>query len=313
MSSAITFRHLRYFIATAETGKFQLAAEKTNMTASAVADAVKHLEKLLGIKLFERHSKGVSLTYDGHRFLNNSNSIIKLLDDSIFAFQNETLNVEGNITLGASVSMMGYFLPKPLGEFEKVYPKVRIEVIENSRERLEQQLLDGQIDLAFVITSNVSLSENENIEVATLLRSKRTLWCAENHRLADIEKVQMNEIADEKYMLLVSDESEVNTHLIWDHFSLKPNIRARSTSVEAVRGFVASERGVTILSDLLYRPWSLDGTRILSKTIEGAIPTMNLGIIWNRNRQLSSAEEHLIEFFKRNSKNRDYSPNYRKE
>lgn len=102
MSSAITFRHLRYFIATAEAGQFQLAAEKTNMSASAVADAVKQLEALLGVKLFDRHRKGVTLTYDGHRFLHNSGSIIKLLDDSIFAFQNETQHVEGDVIANCS-------------------------------------------------------------------------------------------------------------------------------------------------------------------------------------------------------------------
>lgn len=311
MSSAITFRHLRYFIATAETGKFQLAAEKTNMSASAVADAVKHLEELLGVKLFERHRKGVTLTYHGNRFLNNSSSIIRLLDDSIFAFQNETLNVEGKITLGASVSVAGYFLSKSLGEFEKVYPNVQIELIEDSRELLEQHLLDGKIDLAFVISSNVSISEQ--IELETLFRSKRTLWCSENHKFADMEKIRMQDIAKEKYMMLASDECEENINLIWDQFALKPDIRVRSMSVEAVRGFVAAERGVTILSDLFYRPWSLDGTRVVSKQIEEPIPTMDLGIVWKRNKQLSSAEENFIEFFKRDSKSRDYSPYYRKE
>lgn len=311
MSSAITFRHLRYFIATAETGKFQLAAEKTNMSASAVADAVKHLEDILGISLFDRHSKGVTLTYDGHRFLNNSSSIIKILDDSIFALQNETFNVEGKIVLGASVSVMGYFLPKPLGEFEKIYPNIQIEIIENSRKSLEKNLLDGEIDLAFVITSNVNTSEH--IEAETLFRSKRTLWCSENHRFAELEKISITEITKEKYIMLDSDESEANTNLIWKRFSLKPNVRAKLTSVEAVRGFIAGERGISILSDLLYRPWSLDGTRIISKAIEEPIPTMNLGIIWSRDRQLSAAEKSFIEFFKRNSKSRDYSPSYRKE
>ena len=307
MNSAITFRHLRYFIATAETGKFQLAAEKTNMSASAVADAVKHLEELLGIQLFNRHSKGVTLTYDGHRFLNNSSSIIKLLDDSIFAFQNETVNVEGKIVLGASISVMGYFLPKPLGEFEKVYPNVQIDLIENSRVELEHQLVDGEIDLAFVITSNVSISEK--IEIETLFRSNRTLWCSENHRFASMESIPMKEISKEKYIMLDIDESEANTHKIWNRFSLKPNVRAKLSSVEAVRGFIANEGGVAVLSDLLYRPWSLDGIRIISKTIQEPIPTMNLGIVWNRNRQLSEAEQHFIDFLKNNSKIRDYSPN----
>ena len=300
MNSAITLRHLRYFIATAETGKFQLAAEKVNMSASAVADAVKHLESLLGAQLFDRHTKGVTLTYDGHRFLNNSSSIIKLLDDSIFAFQNETMNVEGRIVLGASVAVMGYFLPKPLAEFEKVYPNIEIKLIEDSRELTEKRLVENVLDLAFIITSNVSISEE--VEVETLFRSSRKLWCSENHRFANFDKVPMNEIAQEKYIMLDIDESVTNSNLIWNRFSLKPNTIIKSNSVEAVRGFVAGERGVTILSDLLYRTWSLDGNRILSKEIEEPIPTMNLGIIWNKKRELTKVEKLFIDFFKNNSK-----------
>ena len=69
MSNPITFRHLRYFIATAETGKIQLAAEKVHMSPSAVADAIKNLEEILETQLFDRHRTGMKLTYDGHRFL----------------------------------------------------------------------------------------------------------------------------------------------------------------------------------------------------------------------------------------------------
>ncbi len=51
MSNPITFRHLRYFIATAETGKIQLAAEKVHISPSAVADAIKNLEEILETQL----------------------------------------------------------------------------------------------------------------------------------------------------------------------------------------------------------------------------------------------------------------------
>ena len=62
MNNSLTLRHLRYFIATAETGKIQLAAEKVHMSPSAVADAIKNLESILGIDLFDRHRYGVILT-----------------------------------------------------------------------------------------------------------------------------------------------------------------------------------------------------------------------------------------------------------
>ncbi len=294
MSNPITFRHLRYFIATAETGKIQLAAEKVHMSPSAVADAIKNLEEILETQLFDRHRTGMKLTYDGHRFLDNAQSILGLLNDSIFAFQNETVSVEGEITIGASVSVMGYFLPVRLSRFEKIYPKIKLTLVENTRRNLEQLLLDGQIDIAFMITSNISNSDG--VVVKTMFRSERTLWCAESHRFAAMERVSMAEIAKEKYIMLITDEAQKNIGQIWSRYRLKPNIWVKTQSVEAVRSFIAREQGVAILSDLLYRPWSLDGTRLSSRPIVEPVPTMNLGIVWLNSKRQSKAEKLFTDF-----------------
>jgi len=299
MNSSLNLRHLRYFIAAAETKKIQLAAEKGHMSPSAVADAIKSLEGILGTTLFERHRSGVSLTYDGYRFLDSAHRILNMVDDSIFVFQNQKKNIEGRFILGASVSVVGYFLPIPLGQFEKIYPKVQVNIVENSRDGLERQLRAEEIDIAFMITSNIKVSEG--LEVAILFRSERTLWCAESHRFAKMDKVPLAEIAKESYIMLISDEAEANTNQFWKRFALKPNVRIKTQSVEAVRGFIARERGVAILSNLLYRPWSLDGTRILSKQIEEPIPSMNLGVVWKSNKRLSLIQQQFIDFLKQDS------------
>lgn len=300
MGNPVTLRHLRYFVATADTGKIQLAAEKVHMSPSAVADAIKNLEEILGTELFNRHRTGVELTFDGYRFLDSAKSILRQLNDSIFSFQNEATNIEGEFAIGASFSVMGYYLPIPLSRFEKVYPNLKVGLIERTRKDLEQLLLANQIDIAFMITSNISISQG--VEVKTLFRSERTLWCSERHRFAEMSQVSMAEIAKEKYIMLVTDEAEENIDQIWRRYGRKPNIWVKTQSVEAVRGFISREQGVAILSDLLFRPWSLDGTRIISKPIEEPIPTMNLGIVWKSGNNQSRGEKLFIEFLIRDAK-----------
>lgn len=301
--SQVTLRHLRYFIATAECGKIQDAAEKVYMSPSAVANAIKNLEEILGVKLFERHRTGVHLTYDGHRFLDDARSILRLLNDSIFEFQNKTTHVEGELVLGASVAVIGYFLSVPLSQFERIYPNVKIRLVENARSDLERQLRSGEIDIAFIITSNISASKG--LEIHTLFRSERTVWCAEGHRFSSITKVSLEDIEKERYIMLSLDEAETNISQIWRRYGRKPNTWLKTQSVEAVRSFIAREQGVTILSNLLYRPWSLDGTRIISKPIVEPVPTMNLGIVWRRDRDPTPQSQCFIEFMKRalNEKN----------
>lgn len=309
MASPITFKHLRYFIATAENGQIQIAAEKVHMSPSAVADAIKNLEEILGVKLFNRHRNGVELTHDGHRFLDNARSIIRQLNDSVFAFQNETTAVKGDLTLGASVSVLSYFLPIPLSQFEKIYPHINVQLVEESRNELERQLRAREIDIAFIITSNVS--PIQNVEVRTLFRSERTLWCAEGHRFASMTRVPLAEIEKEKYIMLTLDEAEENITQVWRRYGRKANIRLKTQSVEGVRSFIAREQGVTILSDLLYRPWSLDGTRIVSKPVEEPVPTMNLGILWNSDDSLTLPMQHFINFLKKELREKTLSTDFR--
>lgn len=297
MANPITFRQLCYFIATAECGKIQVAAEKVHMSPSAVASAIKDLEDILGIKLFERHRTGVCLTYDGHLFLDKARSIVRLLDDSIFEFRNETVRVSGELVLGVSVSVLGYFLSVPLSRFERIYPNVTIQIVEDTRKKLERKLHTRKIDIAFIITSNISITEG--VEAHTLFRSERTVWCTESHRFASMPKVPLEKIEQEKYIMLSLDEAEQNIIQIWRRYGRKPNIRLKTRSVEAVRSFIAQEHGVTILSHLLYRPWSLDGTRIISRPIKEPVPTMNLGIIW-RDDAVPKLQAHcFVDFLKR--------------
>lgn len=309
MSNPVTLRQLRYFVATAETGKIQLAAQNVHMSPSAVADAIKSLEEMLGTELFNRHRNGVELTFDGYRFLDSAKSILGQLNDAIFSFQNETLNVEGEFVVGASFSVMGYYLPIPLSQFEKVYPNLKIGLTEHTRKDLEHLLLADKIDIAFMITSNIAITQG--VEAKTLFRSKRTLWCSERHRFAGMNQVSMAEIAREKYIMLVADEAEENIDQIWRRYGRKPNIWVKTQSVEAVRSFIAREQGVAILSDLLFRPWSLDGTRIISKPIEEPIPTMNLGIVWKSANKQSKGEELFIKFLTRDAKQHHQQSDFR--
>jgi len=66
--------------------------------------------------------------------------------------------------------------------------------------------------------------------------------------------------------------------------------------VEAVRSMVATGMGITILSDMVYRPWSLEGHRIDLKTLDDDVHTMDVGLAWNSKTRLSPAARAFCEF-----------------
>ena len=85
-------------------------------------------------------------------------------------------------------------------------------------------------------------------------------------------KASFEEIAQEDYIMLTVDEAAHTTMKYWSLTSFQPQVRLRTSSVEAVRSMVANGQGVTMLSDMVYRPWSLEGKRIGTITTDKEIP-----------------------------------------
>jgi DNA-binding transcriptional LysR family regulator len=94
--------------------------------------------------------------------------------------------------------------------------------------------------------------------------------------------------------MLTVDETEENTGKLLAAFSARPNVAFRTRSVEAVRSLVATGAGIALLPDLVYRPWSLEGDRIESRDIAGALPVVQVGMVWRRGSKLTQAARDFI-------------------
>src|SRR5260370_21183430 len=80
--ASVTFRQIRYFVAVAETGKIGTAAAMVGISPSAVTEAIGELTAVSGMKLFERHPRGLTLTYEGHRLLAHCRNILSAVDSA---------------------------------------------------------------------------------------------------------------------------------------------------------------------------------------------------------------------------------------
>jgi molybdate transport repressor ModE-like protein len=83
---AFTFRQLQYFVAVAEQGSVTRAAQNLSISQSSVTEAIKELEGDLGVELFERHPRGLSITHNGHQFLRHATKILATVSDARHVF-----------------------------------------------------------------------------------------------------------------------------------------------------------------------------------------------------------------------------------
>jgi len=291
---SLTIRQIRYFIAAAETGKISEAAAAVNVSPSSVTEAVKELEVRFGTPLLLRQRNGVRLTYEGYRFLQHAKKILSAVADASFALSKQETNFSGRLDLAATITVFGYFLPHLLSRFRKTFTNLDVRLYEHTRKVIEKKVDRGQIDLGVVLTSNITGSPT--MDALTLLRSQRRLWIKTDHDFADHDVVTLAEIAEEPYIQLMIDEAANTTRNYWSSYGLKPRIIFNTESVEGARSMIANGEGVTILSDMVYRPWSLEGERIETKAIREAVPTMDTGLIWNNTRPLSKPAQAFIDF-----------------
>lgn len=291
---ALTFRQVRHFIATAETGKVSAAAATLNVTQSAITASIKLLEADLGKKLFDRHSNGVTRTFDGQLFLQRARAIEACVADAVRSPHRWGRQVDGTVDVAVSYTVAGYFMPSLLSRFWRAFPSITVRLHENERDAIEFGLVNGRVDVAVMLVSN--LHDRGAIRSRLLLRSPRRMWAPAGHPLLQKERVRLADLAAEPYLMLTVDEAERSAMRYWRPTPHVPNVIFRTMSMEAVRSMVAAGMGITILSDMVYRPWSLEGHRIDLKTLDDDIHTMDVGLAWKSDADLSPAAQAFCEF-----------------
>lgn len=289
-----TLRQLHYFVTAAQAGQISMAATQAHISQSAMTTAIGELERQLGAALFERNKTGITLTYEGHAFLQQAQAVLDTASEAArFPFHRST-QVAGRLEIAASYTVLGYFLLPAIARFRQLFPLVDLVPLELTREAIEAQLADGRIEIAVALLSN--LTRPERLHTHVLTRSRRQLWVGAHHPLAERGTATLAEAAHYPYVLPTMDDAESNALQFWQAAGLMPASLLRTSSMEALREMVGLGLGLTILSDMVFRPWSLEGRRIHALPVDARVPVMEVGLAWHPDRTLSPAAAAFKEF-----------------
>jgi DNA-binding transcriptional LysR family regulator len=288
-----SLRHFRIFVATAETGQVSKAAAILFTSQPVITEAIKALESEIGVKLFERHAKGVSLTTEGMIFLRHARSVLTAATEAMHAPHEMRHDMTGVLKLACTHTVAGYYLPPLLARFRRKFAGIKVELVELTRTEIETCLLNGEIEVALCLTS--PLEHLDQIDTDVLTRSKRRLWLPAAHPLLELRRVTLKDVEPEPYILLTLDDAEQTTMRYWHAAGLNPNVIFRTTSMEAIRNLVADNLGITILSDMVYRSWSLDNNRLEALTLADAVPSMDIGLAWKRDTELGRCARAFVD------------------
>jgi DNA-binding transcriptional LysR family regulator len=294
----VTLRQFRYFIAVAEGGSVASASRMLNIAQSALTKSLAELEAELGSHLFERSSKGMSLTPQGHRFLVSARKVIASVADALRLHGGGAAPVlSGVLAVGVTSLVAGYYLSELFSRFRRNCPAVEVFVTEDAPRFLEHLLINGELDVAIMVCNALSEPQAE-----TLTRSQNRVWLPSNHELTGKDEITLAECAACDQIVLEADRIDELMAGVWLRHQVKRRTILRTSSLEAVRSLVGAGVGIAVLPDFLYRPWTLDAEHVEVRRLRDEVPTIDVGLVWRRGSGLKPSATEFIELAREQSR-----------
>ena len=197
----IELRQLRYLIAAAEAGSFSRAARGMNIKQATLSRHIIDVEKRLGMTLFDRRTRGATLTPNGKIYLHTAQRIVKEFEE-LNAWVRATQNGHaGRLAIGFYTSCSAGNLRATLSEFDERHPEVKLRAFERDRDMLLAGIENGLLDVAIMIgeASYAGLTSRP-------LWSERILVAMpESHPLTERERIYWTDLTGERFLLTERD------------------------------------------------------------------------------------------------------------
>lgn len=268
-------RQLRAFVAIAESGTFTAGAQRVHVTQAAISMQIRQLENELGAKLFIRAPRRVMLTEAGEQLLLRARQILREHDAAVDEIAELAGAERGRLRVGSASAMVATdVLPLLLNEVRTQHPRSEITVASGTSEALVQQILGGELDIAFV-----SLPvEARGINTERLSQDQLVAIGSPRHRLAKQRTVSAYTLAGEK---LILGERGGNTRRLIDQFFAQAgvtlHVAMELSRQAAIRRMVEEDMGVGIVPLHTVRD-EVEKGRLVRWWIEGAHINWELGI-----------------------------------
>lgn len=249
-------RNLVTFLEVAETKNFTRAAEKLGYSQSAVTVQIKQLESELGVMLFDRIGKVVSLTEYGQAFIEYASDAVAAMGRAV-SFNDATDQRSGVIRFGVVGTILSAILIEVIREFKKMYPNVMISVTEGSSAELEKKIRRCELDIAYFLDYKTPSTDWVRIR-----EEKEDIIFVTHPTNPIIEKgeVTFSELSDERFILMPKGEnyrSLFDKELVEHSLNIKPSIELENSDM--IIHLLMNEPYVSVLPEFSVRKYIKTG------------------------------------------------------
>lgn len=287
-------RRLQVFRAVARHQSFTRAANALLMTQPAVTFQIKQLETQYRTRLFERRHGSISLTAAGELVLAYAEKILALDDEMETRLEEMSSEITGPLTVGAVPGLGEHLLPRVLGEFNALYPRVRVCLIIANGEQIEQRVVAHSLDLGLI----ESAPHLPGLAAKRCGEAGLQVVCAPDYPLAGQSSLRARDLADYEY---IARENGSTTRQVSEAYlragGLPPEalkLQMELGSPAALKGVVATGLGFAILSRLALEP-ELSQGRLCAIPLEPPL-SQKIHLIYPQDRFQARVVAAFIDF-----------------
>lgn len=279
-----TIQQLKIFKALASEENFRKAAELLHISQPYLSKQISKLEKNLNIRLIYRSKTKITLTDDGRIFLQYSERILALCEESYRALIDLKNANRGNLKVGTSKTIGTYLIPKILVLFTKKYPQIELTVHVNSNPIILKDLMNGKIDLA-IIGGEISKKIKKNFIIDYFVEDELNLIISKSHPFAQKTKIYKKDLYKLRFIELTSNptlKKVISYKLRSKGINMNQlKVIMRLDSIEGIKTAVNLDLGVAFISSsAIEKEIKLKTVKIIE--INNIKITRNISILTNR-------------------------------
>ncbi len=256
-------RQLEYVLAVAKYKSFTRAAADIKISQSSLSQQIGKLENELGTALFVRSTRSVEVTAVGAEFIKRAQNIVSKVTEARQSILDYVSLKKGRLSLGTIPILGHYDLPSLVASFQKNFPDISLNILEEMDEELLQMLHFSKIDAAFVQRTNPDL----DLRYYPLLLDKMVAVVSPRHPLAYRKSVDLRELAGDSFIVpRVTSGHYQDFHRACTAAGFDPRIVLHCSVVKTMLGFVREDVGITLLSSHVAAAEQDQGVRIIKLT-----------------------------------------------
>lgn len=244
----MNLRDFEYIIAVADEEHFGRASDKCNVSQPALSGQIKKLEETLGVKIFERTNRRVSVTPIGREIVAKARRLLAMADEISDTAAAAADPLAGHVRLGTIPTIGPYLLPSILHPIKSELPKLDVSLSEDVTQSLERRLVSGEIDAAITAT----IPEVQGVRSIDLYTERFLAAIPADHALAAKKRLKIEDLDTSELLLLrdghcLSDQVAKLCGLARGHTVA---LDTQASSLETIIGLVAAGTGITLLPSL---------------------------------------------------------------